>query len=122
MRLLRQIFATQSACSSTCRCFRGKYLLQKGGILNDVRAAMVKKYAEDDALCQACKSGHLSQVKHNTQFLTVVRKYRGDTTAVYNELKTLLGKDVKMKQYQGRIEILGDHRIAVHSWLRRLGF
>lgn len=60
--------------------------------------------------------------KHNTQFLTVVRKYRGDTNAIYSSLRALLGPEIKMKQYQGRIEIQGDHRQTVQTWLRRLGF
>lgn len=60
--------------------------------------------------------------KHNTQFLTVVRKYRGDSNAIFYSLRSLLGPDAKMKKYQGRIEIQGDHRETVQTWLRRLGF
>lgn len=60
--------------------------------------------------------------KHNTQFLTVVRKYRGDVNALHNALRELVGPEAKIKQYQGRIEIQGDYRNQVQIWMRRLGF
>ena len=60
--------------------------------------------------------------KHNTQFLTVVRKYRGDPSAIEAGLRGLLGPKAKIKRYEGRIEILGDHRDPVRNWMRQLGF
>lgn len=60
--------------------------------------------------------------KHNTQYITVLRKYRGDSSAICNELRKLLGKDVKLIKYQGRIELQGDYRTELRTWLQRLGF
>jgi len=60
--------------------------------------------------------------KHNTQFITILRKYRRDASIIQKELRNLLGNHIKMKKYAGRIEIQGDFRKEIHTWLRQLGF
>ena len=60
--------------------------------------------------------------RKNLPVTTVVRKYRGDENQLREELQAVVGREVKITQYTGRIEIKGNHFNVVHSYLRRLGF
>jgi len=57
-----------------------------------------------------------------TKHVTVIRHAVGDIQALKKEIHMLLGPDIEIKEYVGRLEIKGRHNYAVKQWLRILGF
>eukprot|EP01095_Lingulamoeba_sp_RSL-Kostka_P009544 TRINITY_DN3317_c3_g1_i1.p1 TRINITY_DN3317_c3_g1~~TRINITY_DN3317_c3_g1_i1.p1 ORF type:complete len:211 (+),score=40.12 TRINITY_DN3317_c3_g1_i1:29-661(+) len=57
-----------------------------------------------------------------TKVVTIVRKYKGDTQEIIDEIKRLLGNHVEIKQFNGRLEVHGNYKDHLVLWLRRLGF
>jgi translation initiation factor 1 (eIF-1/SUI1) len=56
-----------------------------------------------------------------TRALTVVRKISGDTRVLMRELYRLTG-GAKVTERQGSVEVEGDRREQIKSWLMGLGF
>jgi large subunit ribosomal protein L49 len=72
------------------------------------------------------KSGNLpvyTEYRHGrNKIVTILRKYIGDETVLFQEVRRVVGQDVQVRRYAGRFEIDGNVVQPLALWLRKLGF